>query len=187
MHDVVIADWIKPRTAYTRALLLTFRENNIPEYLEIPGEQSSTKVYEYISKPQICSRCLEFRHGAKYCRSPVQVCGKCDEVGHEKTNCRANTTKCHHCAERHYTGDKQCSVDKYEQEVLIIQAKQRVLRRQAVQYLEVNNPGIKMNYLRAATKPAKGETVERDETVKKQSQGRGRGTSGAEQPKIRGE
>ena len=39
MHDVAIADWIKPCTAYTRALLLTLRENNIPEYPEIPGEQ----------------------------------------------------------------------------------------------------------------------------------------------------
>ena len=86
-----------------------------------------------------------------------------------KTNCKAYTKKCHHCAEHNYTGDKQCIVVKYEQEVLIIQAKQRVPRRRAVQYLEVNNPGIKMNYLRAVTKPAKGETVERDETVKKQS------------------
>ena len=74
LHEVVQASWIRPRIAITKSLLITFKDSNIPEYLEIPGEQSRTKIYEYFSKPQICSKCLEFRHGVKYCKSTDQIC-----------------------------------------------------------------------------------------------------------------
>ena len=157
LHEVIRASWIKPRSAFTKALLITFKDGNIPEYIEIPGEQSKTKVYEYYSKPQICNKCLQFRHGVKYCRSTEQVCGKCDGVGHDKSNCNSAVIKCHHCSEQHYTGDKNCSVYKYEQEILIIQAKQKISRRQAVQFLDKNNPAIKLDYLRAATRPRTSE------------------------------
>ena len=47
LHDYVLLSWIKPRTL-TKAVLITFKDCNIPEYIEIPGEQSKTKIYEYI-------------------------------------------------------------------------------------------------------------------------------------------
>ena len=101
LHGVVLASWSKPRTTYTKAVLITFKDVNISEYIKIPGEQSRTKVYEYISRPQICSKCLEFCHGAKYCKCLVQLCGKCDNAGHDRANCKNLQVKCHHCSEHH--------------------------------------------------------------------------------------
>ena len=44
LHDVVFASWIKSRTTYTKVVLITFMDGNIPEYIEISGEQFKIKV-----------------------------------------------------------------------------------------------------------------------------------------------
>ena len=181
LHDVVLASWIKPRTTFTKAVLITFKDGNIPEYIEIPGDQYKTKVYECISRPQICSKCLEFYHGAKYCKSPVQVCGKCGNAPYDRANCKNLGVKCHHCSENHFTGDKRCHVYKYEQEVLIIQTKQKVPRRQAIQVLENNNPSIKMDYLRAASGLGTGNA-----NTTLDSRGRGQQATGDKTAEERG-
>ena len=65
LSDIVRAFWIKPRNPLAQPLLLTFRQQDLPEYIDIPGEQSRTNVYEYLPKPTICSQCQEYGHTAR--------------------------------------------------------------------------------------------------------------------------
>ena len=67
--NATLASWIKPRTPFKNVVLLTFRDHNMPEYIEISGEPSKSKIYEYVTRPQICGKYLEFRHEVKYCKS----------------------------------------------------------------------------------------------------------------------
>ena len=93
IFDATLVSWIKPRTPFTKAVLLTFRDYNMPEYIEIPGEQSKSKIYEYVTRPQTCGKCLDFRHGVKYCKSIHQICTKCSEVGYDRANCTNTSLK----------------------------------------------------------------------------------------------
>ena len=42
--DVEIAKWITPRNPFSKALLITFRQSNPHEYLDILGERAKSKV-----------------------------------------------------------------------------------------------------------------------------------------------
>ena len=52
IFDATLASWIKPRRPFTNVVLLTFRNHNMPEYIEISGEQSKSKIYEYVTRPR---------------------------------------------------------------------------------------------------------------------------------------
>ena len=40
--------------------------------MNIIGEQTLTKVYEYFSKPMICRQCPESGHTVKHCKQQIQ-------------------------------------------------------------------------------------------------------------------
>ena len=89
LSDVVRASWIKPcNPLVAQPLLLTFRQD-LPEYIDIPGEQSRTKVYEYLQKPMICSQCQEYGHTKKYCKSNIIICRWCNCQGHDIEHCNS--------------------------------------------------------------------------------------------------
>ena len=56
--------------------------------------------------------------------------------GHGKEDCNNNVVKCQHCKESHEAGSNSCIEYKYQQEILSIQAKERVPRNQARAILE---------------------------------------------------
>ena len=114
--------------------------------MEIAGEQAKTKVYEYKFKPMMCNKCLEYRHSAKHCKSVEQICGRCDEGGHDKTKCSSPEIKCHNCKGNYYTGSNRCNIFQYEQEVLVIQIREHVIRQQAILQLDKTPTIPKTNY-----------------------------------------
>ena len=65
IKDVEIAKWITPRNPFSMALLITFRQSNPPNYLDILGERAKSKFYEYHDKPIMCRKCLEYNHTMK--------------------------------------------------------------------------------------------------------------------------
>ena len=77
LHEVQKATWITPKNPNSTPLLLTFRENEPPRFLNIPGESAKTKVYEYFERPMNCRKCLEYSHTHKNCRKQMPTCTKC--------------------------------------------------------------------------------------------------------------
>ena len=121
--DVIIATWRKSFNTRSKALLLTFNCETIPEYLNIPGELALVKVYEQKPRPMLCKRCLNFRHTEKHCVSDEQICGKCSQPNHSADKCEATKLKCYHCGEEHKVADKNCRQYQYECEIFSIQLK----------------------------------------------------------------
>merc|ERR1711895_90299 len=62
-----------------------------------------TKVYEYIKKPLLCGKCLDYGHSKKVCQGTTK-CKNCaaDKI-HE--NC-TNDKRCYHCSLNHEAGNK---------------------------------------------------------------------------------
>lgn len=139
--EAIEAKWIKTRNQATKPLLVSFSKTEIPNFLNIPGEQARTPVNEYKEKPLMCKRCLCFGHSFKYCESEF-VCGKCAETGHQRSDCQSPAIVCHHCEENHYTGSNKCQIAKCEQEVLHIQRKERVSKAQARLLFHQRNPNF---------------------------------------------
>jgi hypothetical protein len=146
LHDAQIANWIKPRNPYAKPILITFNERNSPEFIEIAGEQSKTKVYEYISSPMVCAKCLDFGHPIKYCKNNTYICLRCNEPGHSIADCQSSILKCHHCGGDHQTKSNKCPEYKYEKEIQIIQTREKISRQQARINLNKTNPNLKMNF-----------------------------------------
>lgn len=148
LANVTEATWMKRNNSRSTPLILDFR-GEMPEFIEIPGEQAKTKVIEFKRTPMLCRNCQEFGHGKKWCTKPVR-CGKCSEEGHEIANCEATEMKCWHCEGDHGTGSRMCKEYKYQEEILAVQSKERVTRQQAVLIFEQRNPQYKtMNYSEA--------------------------------------
>ena len=87
-QDVVEATWIKTKNDSSKPLLVSVSGNDLPSYIELPGEQDKTKVYEYKERPQLCQRCLEYGHRTKFCTRDVR-CKKCYEISHMAETCQA--------------------------------------------------------------------------------------------------
>lgn len=146
--DVTIASWIKSRNPRAIPLILSFNQSEVPQYINILGEQSLTKVYEYINRPMMCKQCLEFGHTKKWCKNPPR-CIKCDGDDHLIESCNSDP-KCHHCQENHFTGNKRCRELQFEMEILSIQKRRRVPRAQAKLLFQKENPNFKsLNYSKA--------------------------------------
>ena len=145
--NVEEAVWIKPRRgSNVKPLMLSFR-TAIPDYIDVPGERMRTKVYEYIKKPLLCGKCLDYGHSKKVCQGSPK-CKNCaaDEI-HE--NC-TNDKRCYHCSLNHEAGNKICQEYKYEAEILAVQAKSRVSRQQARLIFLRENPTFRtLNFANA--------------------------------------
>ena len=165
LKDVQQVTWIKPRNPLSKPIILTFKEKQAPEYIEIAGEQAKTKIYEYISSPMVCQGCLDFGQTRKNCKRDLIICGRCKETDHTSHNCTSNTIECHHCGDDHPTKSSKCSIYRYEKEIRIIQVRQRVSRQQAKVTFDVQNKNFMMNF--ANTAKASSETQKQpQDTVK---------------------
>ena len=143
--DVIEPGWIRSRNTKAKPLLLTFRDE-VPQYLDIPGENMKAKVYEYKDRPLLCKMCLRFGHSKKNCQE-TQRCAKCSELNHSVEECQSETIKCLHCNEGHQTGNYRCREYKYQEEIIAVQVKERVTRAQAKAIVDRLKPHMRdMNY-----------------------------------------
>ena len=157
-QDVIEASWIKVKSGKAKALLVSMNGTEWPTFIELPGEQEKTRLYEYKDRPMLCQKCLEYGHRTKFC-SKWPRCKKCHEETHVMENCEKDEALCFHCKGKHITGSKICSQYKYEEEILAIQSKERVNRAQARVIMEKRNPNYRMTYA-TVTKSQSGTTKE---------------------------
>ena len=190
LQDVIEASWIKPRgNSNAKPLLLSFPKE-LPNYVDIPGEMMRTKVYEYKQRPMMCRICLEYGHGRRFCEKE-QKCGRCGEEGHDKANCRSDTVQCYHCKESHEVGHRDCIEERYQQEIVAVQTKQRVSRFQAKAVVDRDKPNFKTRNYACAVKATPGTSVqlERNRVVSQTTpnaagQAKGNEPSGAEEVEV---
>jgi len=136
IEEAAVAHFIKTRNEYSKAIIITFRGSTLPNFVDIPGESTETKVIPFKSKPMMCSKCLQYNHTKKYCRQQSHRCRKCSEEGHSVGECVADTPKCVHCGGEHESGDRSCERSIEEQSILDIQEREKVGRRRAKQMIE---------------------------------------------------
>jgi hypothetical protein len=165
IQDAEMAFWIKPRNMFSKPVMITFK-TRVPDFLDIPGEQSKTKVYEYLPSPMLCKKCLTYGHTAKRCDAVIDTCAKCDEEGHSFKNCTSTTEKCHHCKRQHRTAWRTCPIHIYEKELIAIQTRLRIGRSLAIREINNINPNIKMNFAAAVEEGRRADegVVEEDST-----------------------
>ena len=154
LHEVQKAIWIKTKNPNSTPLLLTFRENEPPRFLNIPGESAKTKVYEYFERPMNCKKCLEYSHTVKNCRKQTPTCAKCSVEGHKTEACLSLELKCLHCGGEHQAVSRNCPVFKTEEEIIKMQTKQRISKAEARRKITKQNP-IKMNFASAIASSSK--------------------------------
>ena len=164
LQNAEMADWIKPKNKNANALLLSFR-GNLPNYIDIPGELTKTKVQEYKKRPLMCRRCQQYNHPEKYCAGEM-VCGACGHLGHKAEGCSA-PLRCPHCSLEHRAGNPQCVEYKFQEEIIAVQTKERVPRRQAIAMIERQNPSIKKNFAQALKQPSSTKRQQEKETREK--------------------
>ena len=123
------ATWITTRDSRTQVIIVTFKED-LPKYMDIPGETMRTVVHEYKRLPNHCKKCLNYGHSKKVCREDEPKCLNCTSREHTFPPC-SEMPQCLHCSQQHRTGDKRCQQYKVEEEILAIQAKSLVSRLQA--------------------------------------------------------
>ena len=66
----------------------------------------------------------------------VPTCGRCAGLGHRFDSCDSTTVKCSSCGGAHVTRHSTCPDERKEQEILVIQKKQKVGRARARQIFE---------------------------------------------------
>ena len=149
VRDVQRATWIRSRSIIASPLLITFNSKQPPSTMNIIGEQTLTKVYEYFSKPMICRQCLEYGHTVKHCKQQISTCGKCDVTGHSRNECTSLDMTCHHCGDKHPTASNKCPTYRLEEEIIRVQTREKISRQQAKTKILSENPALKMNYAQA--------------------------------------
>ena len=154
VQDIELAKWIKPKSTKTTALLLSFFDKEVPDYIDIPGEQTFSKVYEYKRSPQHCKKCQEYGHTVSTCKKETQRCRKCSKEGHSESECNDSVYTCHQCSEPHYTASKNCPVYRKELEILAIMTKERKTRAQAQLDMMWRQPHPNLNYRAALINPS---------------------------------
>ena len=116
--------------------MITFKSDKLPEYIRIPGEADRTRVYEYRDRPMLCKKCNRYEHTEKRCLISVPACGRCAGPGHRFDSCDSTTVKCSSCGGAHVTNHSTCPDERKEQEILVIQKKNRKLEEPGhVKYL----------------------------------------------------
>ena len=71
--DVMEATWIKVKDDRTKPLLIHLSGSEMPSYIDLPGEQEKTRVYEYRERPKVCQKCLEYGHRTKFCEKKNEM------------------------------------------------------------------------------------------------------------------
>ena len=175
LHEVVEATWVKTKqNGSAHSLLLTFY-GELPQYINVPGEMTRTKVYEHKQRPFMCRNCLEYGHGKNSCQNEK----RCSKENHEKSECKSDGARCYHCGQDHEVGDGTCVEHKYQEEIIAVQAKERVPRAQAKIIFDKRHPQFwTMNYAAAKLKSsvcvdigqASSSTTKKVEPRKKQQQ-----------------
>ena len=82
--DVQKATLIKTKAITSTPPILTFKEKELPRFIEVPGEQVKTKVFDYYERPMSCKTCLRYGYTAKRCRETIATCTRCSCQGHNK-------------------------------------------------------------------------------------------------------
>lgn len=96
----------------TETLILTFRGQNLPEYVSIYGARCS--VLPYIYRVVQCKKCCRFGHHEKQCRSSLR-CPNCGEQ-HFLSDCK-NTPICLSCKGEHITTYVKCPEFQKQREI----------------------------------------------------------------------
>ena len=60
--DVQKTTWIKTKNPTYTSFLIALKKTR---YLDIPGEQAKTKVYEYYKRPMSCKKCFQYGYTLK--------------------------------------------------------------------------------------------------------------------------
>ena len=197
LRDVVEASWIKTKDNRTKPLLLSLNGSEIPTYLDIPGEQERSRVYEYKKKPTMCQKCLEYGHRTKFCMKEMK-CIKCYETTHKAEECQRELSGCYHCEGKHRTGSRMCSEYRYEEEIEAIQGRERVNRAQARLIFQSRTTIDRMNYAAILKKSgdrqppiedigveSRGEEEPRAESRGPDKQGQGEANKNIEPPRAK--
>lgn len=107
--------------------LITFQSTQLPSHVIIGWTRCSTR--QYIPRPRRCFNCQRFGHGAKTCRDERKTCAQCSVKFSEEemhpNPCTA-AAKCSNCDEAHAASSPTCTDYKIEQEVLNLQAHERL-------------------------------------------------------------
>ena len=83
ISEVKPATWLYPKNPNASAFLVTFKLQNTPEQLRIPGERT-TKVYRYYNKPVLSTNYLSYGHTYKRCNKETPICARCASIGHTR-------------------------------------------------------------------------------------------------------
>ena len=117
-------------------LLITFATTVPPQSLDIPGELFLNRVYPFRNKPMLCKKCLSYGHTKKHCKNQ-QRCSTCTSIScasltEDDASCKS-VPKCLHCPQPHKTGDKNCSKEIEEMNIVQIQDSHKVTIQRARQ------------------------------------------------------
>ena len=100
LQEIIEPRWIKARhnnRAKPRSLSFRSFREELPLYIDIPGENMKSKVYEYKERPVMCKKCLQYGHTKNSCRDN-QRCAKSGEDNHEVAKYTTNEPRCLHCS-----------------------------------------------------------------------------------------
>ena len=125
-------------------LLLTFKEREPPIFIEIPGEQAKTKIYEHYEILISCKKCLRCGHTKKECHEAIAMCARCSCQGPDTDKCTSTEVRCFHCGDDHQVFSRSCLIFKREIEIVQIQTKERIPRLQAIRKLLRLNPNSEL-------------------------------------------
>ena len=152
-RDASEATWIKTPNPRAKAVIITFNGVTPPELISITGERALTKVRPYFPSPMKCNQCQEYGHTSKHCKGR-RICGQCSEEGHSMEECSSEAVKCHHCQGNHRAGDKRCSYQMFEKEIIAVSVKENISKAQARRVLNNRNPdfNVKVNYAAAVSR-----------------------------------
>ena len=117
--EAIPATWIKPRKVTTQAIILNFDKETLPSHINIIGEYTPTKVYEFNEKPMHCRKCNKYGHSEKRCESSTWTCRKCAQ-DHPTADCTSDFLRCANCDQEHQSGHKDCPSRKREEKIINI-------------------------------------------------------------------
>ena len=81
------AEFIKTRSPYTKAFIITFSQEKLPCTLYIFGERSDTKVTPFNNRPTLRRKCQNYGHTDKKCNNAQIICRGCSAIGHTSKDC----------------------------------------------------------------------------------------------------
>ena len=126
IRDAVSATWIRSKVPNCQAILWKFNGRQLPQVVAIAGERAWSRVFSYRERRVICKLYQEYNHTAGRYRNNATVCGRCAQSGHNKDNCSKQVLNCYHCGEWHQVGDRRCSKQRKQEEILAIRTKKNV-------------------------------------------------------------